>query len=177
MEKMLEDSPKLDEAIALHYAVSVRSCCLYVHGFTPSQLEIGQNIKLPSPFNDDLPALERCTTSPTIAKHLNALANTRKAFTKIETSCKLKKALIHLVHSHCDIKYAKGNSVFYKLPDEPRWQRPASVISVDGKVIISKHGSILQRVHPCRLQDIHHNNCETKDSKSNEHDIWILNGR
>ena len=28
----------------------------------------------------------------------------------------------------------------------------------------------MQRVHPCRLQHIDHNNCETKDSKSNEHD-------
>ena len=33
-----------------------------------------------------------------------------------------------------------------------------------------KHGSVLRRVHPCRLQHIHHNNCGTKDSKSNEHD-------
>ena len=25
-------------------------------------------------------------------------------------------------------------------------------------------------MHPCRLQHIHHNNCGTKDSKSNEYD-------
>ena len=119
MEKMLEDSPKLDEAIALHYAVLVRNCCLYVNGFTPSQLAIGQNPKLPSPFHDDLPVLEGCTTSPNIAKHLNALVNAQKAFTQIETSCKLKKALKHPVCSYCDIKYAQANPVFYKLPDEP----------------------------------------------------------
>ena len=56
MEKMLEDPPKLDEAIALHYAVSVRHSSLNVNGFTPSQLAIGLNTNLPSPFHDDLPA-------------------------------------------------------------------------------------------------------------------------
>ena len=108
MEKMLQDSPKLAEAIALHYAASVRNCCLYVNGFTSPQLAICQN-PLPSPFYDDLPVLEGCTTSATIVKH--ALANARKAFIQIETSCKLKKALKHPVRSYCDIKYSQGNSV------------------------------------------------------------------
>ena len=118
MKKMLEDSPKLDKALALHYAVSVRNCSFYVNGFTPSQLVIGQNPKLTSPFHDDLPALEGCATSPTIAKHLNSLANVWKAFTQIETSCKLKNALKHPVHSYCDIKYARDDSVFCKLLHE-----------------------------------------------------------
>ena len=116
------------------------------------------------------PALEGCTTSPTIAEHLNALVNARKAFTQIDTSRKLKKVLKYPVRSYCDIKYVQGISVFYKLPDEPRWQGAASVIGVHRKVIILKHGSVLRRLHPCRLQHIHHNNCGTKDSKSNEHD-------
>ena len=37
--------------------------------------------------------------------------------------------------------------------------------------MILKHSSVLRRVHPCRLQHIHQNNCETKYLKSNEHDI------
>ena len=46
----------------------------------------------------------------------------------------------------------------------------AKAIQFDGEVIILKHGSVLQRVHPCCSQHIHHTNCETKDLKSNEHD-------
>ena len=87
---------------------------MYVNGFTPSELAIGQSYLL-----DDLPALKRSTTGPIIAKHLIALANSQKAFTQLETSCKLKKALKHPVYSYCDIKYAQSNPVFYKLPDEP----------------------------------------------------------
>ena len=36
IEKMFEDSPNLDETLILNYAVSVRNCCLYENGFTPS---------------------------------------------------------------------------------------------------------------------------------------------
>ena len=57
IEKMSKVSPKLDENVALNYAVSVKNCCLYVSGFTPSQLALGQNPKLSSPFHD-MPALE-----------------------------------------------------------------------------------------------------------------------
>ena len=78
MESMLEDSPKLDEAIALHYAVSARNSCLYVNGFTPSQLTVCQNPNLPSPFHDDLPAQESFTTSSTIAKHFMHLQMPKK---------------------------------------------------------------------------------------------------
>ena len=46
MEKMLEDLPNVDENTALQYAVSARNYCLYVSGFTPGQLAIGQNPKL-----------------------------------------------------------------------------------------------------------------------------------
>ena len=40
MKKMLDDSPKLDEAIALHYAVSLRNCCLYVMNLHHPNLQL-----------------------------------------------------------------------------------------------------------------------------------------
>ena len=62
-KKTLEDLPNADSNTVLQYAVSVRNCCLYVCGFTPAQLAIGQNPKLPS----TLPVPEGCTTSSIIA--------------------------------------------------------------------------------------------------------------
>ena len=50
MEKMLENLPQLSEETALQYAVSIRTCSMYVHGFTPAQLAIGQNPRLLWPF-------------------------------------------------------------------------------------------------------------------------------
>ena len=80
MEKMLEDNPKLSESLALQYDTSIRNTCMFVHYFTPAQLAIGQNPRLPSALHDDLPALKGVTTSPTIATHLNAIASAQKAF-------------------------------------------------------------------------------------------------
>ena len=80
MQKMLEDLPQLSEETALHYAVSIRNCSMYVHGFTPTQLALGQNSRLPSALSDGLPALERKTTSSVIAENLNTIASAGKAF-------------------------------------------------------------------------------------------------
>ena len=63
MKKTIEDLPNADDNTVLQYAVSVRNCCLYVCGFTPAQLAIGQNPKLSSTFHDSLPVPEECTTS------------------------------------------------------------------------------------------------------------------
>ena len=149
---MLEDLPQLSEETALHarYAVSMKSCSMYVHGFTPAQLAIGQNPRLPSALSDGLPALEGKTTSSVIAEHLNTIASARKAFTSAQSSAKLKRH----IKSYCDAIYNHGDNVFYKLPDQGRWQGPAAVIGRDGKVGLIRHGSIYRRVHPCRLQHV-----------------------
>lgn len=82
MEKILEDNPKLSETLALQYTVSIRNTCMFVRGFFPAQLAIGQNPRLPSVLHDDLPALEGITSSPIINDHLNAIAAARKAFVR-----------------------------------------------------------------------------------------------
>ena len=50
MEKMLEDLRQLSEETASQYAVSIRNCSMYVHGFTPAQLATGQNLDCHRPF-------------------------------------------------------------------------------------------------------------------------------
>ena len=151
MEKMLEDKPKINEKMALNYAVAIRNTCMYVNGFTPAQLVFGQAPRLPSAFSDDLPALEGATTSSVVADHLNALAGARKAFASAENSAKLKKALLKPVRGYCDIIFKGGDQVYYKLPMENRWQGPAVVIGQDGKVVQIRYGNALRSVHPCRL--------------------------
>ena len=77
-------------------------------------------------------------------------ATARKAFAQTEISSKLLKALKHPVREYTNIFYQPGNSVYYKLPDD----QGGSCYS-DDKVVIICHGSVLQRVHPCRLQKVH----------------------
>ena len=139
MEKMLEET-------ALQYAVSIRNCSMYVHGFTPAQLAIGQNPRLPSALSDGLPALEGETTSPVIAEHLNTIVSARKAFASAQTSAKLKRALRKPIRSYCDAIYNHGDNVFYKLPDQRQCQGPGAVIGRDGKVVLIRRDSIYRRV-------------------------------
>ena len=80
-----------------------------------------QNPLLPSPFNNDLKASEGSSASPIIVEHLNAIANTRKAFVQAETSPKLHKALKHPLCSYCNNVFKQGHNIFYKLPQEKRW--------------------------------------------------------
>ena len=94
MKKMLADSPSLNENKTLEYTVSIWICCYFVKAFTPTQLGVGQNPWLPCLFNDDLPASKgSASTSPTLEKHLNVIANARKAFSQAETSRKLHEVL------------------------------------------------------------------------------------
>ena len=136
MEKMLEDLPQRSEGTALQYAVSIRNCSMYVHGFTPAQLAIGQNPRLPSAISDGLLALEGETTSSVIAEHLNTIESARKAFASAQTSAKLKRALRKPIRSYCDAIFNHGDNVFYKLPNQRWWQGPAAVIGRDGKVVL-----------------------------------------
>ena len=115
---MLKDLPNVDEETVLQYAASVRSCGLYVLGFTPAQLAIGQNQKLTSTFHDSLSALVGCTINFIIAQNLHVIFAARKAFVHAETSAKVKKALKHPVRQYCDIVFKPKGNVFYKLPTD-----------------------------------------------------------
>ena len=90
MEKMLEDLPQLPEETALQYAVSIRNCSMYVHGFTPAQLATGQNPRLPSALSDVLAALEK----PQALLLLNILIQThpcKKSFCVSSDQCQIEE--------------------------------------------------------------------------------------
>ena len=149
---MIEDSPETPVDMALQYAVSVSNCFMNVNGFTPAQLAIGQNIKLPSTSHDKLPTLEGVTSSPTIASHLNALAAAKKAFMQAEISSKICKALKHPVRQNADVVYKQGDCVFYKMDDDKRRHGEAFVIGLEEKNVMVKHGSVIRGVYSCHLQ-------------------------
>ena len=154
MDKMIEDCPTIAEETALQYAVSVRNCWMFVRGFTPCQLAFGHNPRLPTVNDAELPALSSETSSPVVAEYFNNLELARQAFVQAENSSKLKRALKKSVRSHCSAVFVNGDEVFYKNPNNRRWQGPATVIGQDRKVVLLRHGSVLRRVHPCRLQHV-----------------------
>ena len=114
MKKIFGGLPNVDKNKTFQHAVSVTNCCLYVPGFTPAQLAIGQNLKLPSTFHNSLPTLEGCTTSSIIAQNLNDITTSHKTFVHTETSAKVKKALKHPVRQYCVVVFKHDDNVFYK---------------------------------------------------------------
>ena len=55
----------------------------------------GKKSKLVICFNNNLPVLEKLTTSEIIATNLNAMHNTRKVFVHSESFEKLRRGLLH----------------------------------------------------------------------------------
>ena len=146
---MLEEDPGLSLDVALAWAVNAKNTMQNHLGFSPIQLVVGNNPNLPNVMINKLPAQEDGPMSIAVSRHLNALHAARKAFTKAESSERIKRALRHNVRVK-EVPFFQGENVFYKRDDNNRWRGPGRVIGQDGKVLFIRHGSQLIRVSTCR---------------------------
>jgi hypothetical protein len=121
-----------------------------VHGFSPYQLVFGRNPHLPSVLTDQAPALEGTIISSIIGKHIEALHSSRTAFTKSESSERIRRALRKQIRPS-GYRYQKGDRVYYKRPDVEKWKGPGVVIGQDGPLVFVRHGGICVRVHQYRI--------------------------
>ena len=151
MDKIIEDT-RCSIELALCWAVNAKNALMNVAGFSPFQLVLGTNPRLPSCISDDVPALTQVSTSKLIQDNLNALHAARAAFISCENDEKIKRALRTNVRGSGDIKYLTGDEVLYKRNESAQWHGPASVIGQIDQQVFVKHGSFYVRVHPCRLQ-------------------------
>ena len=140
LEKVLEEE-KCDLSTAVSWYVSAKNSLHNVNGFTPFQLSIGTNPKLPSTLSDELPALTTKPTSKVLSEHLYALHKAREAFVESENSDKIRRALTHNVRSSGDIKYNTGDSVYFKRDSSAAWHGPGKVLGQDGQQVLIKHSS------------------------------------
>ena len=93
MIKMKESDPNISPETCLRWALHAKNSLENCYGFSPFQLHIGYNPRLPSATRDGPPALEGVTKSQALAIHLNAMHLAREEFIKAESSAVLKKAL------------------------------------------------------------------------------------
>ena len=172
VQKMMEEDPQMSLEVALAWAVNAKNSMQNHLGFSPIQLVTGSNPNLPSVLTNNLPAQEEMTMSETVLKHLNALHSARRAFTKAESSERIKRALRHNVRVN-EETFMAGDKVFYKRDDSNRWRGPGKVIGQDGKILFIRHGSQLVRVATCRAlkMDAHMSNNENEEKLTtmNEH--------
>ena len=141
--------------IALQWCTTAKNSLQNVHGFSPYQLALGQNPKLPALLTNSLPAQETQPSSSEIVRHhLNALHKAREAFIQSENSAKLKRALTHNTRTSNDSIFINGDRVYYIRQGDTRWRGPAVVLGQDGQQFLLKHGGFYIRVHRCRLQHV-----------------------
>ena len=110
-----------------------------------------QGANLPNLMTDKLPALERVTTSQSVAAHINAMHGARKEFMVAQCDKKIRRVLRHKVRA-VERSYKAGEEVYYKGDsDRGVWRGPATVIGTRGTVAFLVHQGELGRVAACRL--------------------------
>ena len=132
LTKIIADSD-ISPQIALAWAFNAKNSLSNVHGFTPFQLAIGQNPKLPCSSTDSLPALTSQPTTKILKDNLVAIHKAREAFIEGENSERIKRALSHNVRTSGEIKYVSGDSVYFKRPKDNSWHGPGRVLGQDGQ--------------------------------------------
>ena len=147
---VLQDHPNMPLDTALAWACTAKNTLANVYGYSPYQLVLGQNPRLPNILEDPPPSWEVKSMSKKLTEHLTALHATRKEYVKTESCEKLKRALKHRIRTS-DTVYQYGDIVYYKREHEDRWKGPASVMFQDGKVIYIRHGGYGVKVSANRI--------------------------
>jgi len=113
MLKTKEDT-KCTWEVALCWALSAKNSMQMFGGFSANQLIMGRNPSFPNVIDDRLPALEESVVSKTVAENVNAMHSARQAFTKCESSNKIRRALQSQVRTSNNEFYHNGEKVMYK---------------------------------------------------------------
>ena len=97
---------KCNFELALLWAISAKNSLQNVHGFSPFQLALGQNPKLPTVISDNPQRLSgsECA-SKMLLENLTALQAAREALIKAENSSKIRRALNTNIRSYADNVY------------------------------------------------------------------------
>ena len=147
---VINDNPDMPLDTALAWACTAKNTLANVYGYSPYQLVLGQNPRLPNILEDSPPSWEVKSMSKKLTEHLTALHATRKEFIKTESCEKIKRALKHRIRTS-DTVYQYGDTVYYKRENEDRWKGPATVMFQDGKVIFVRHGGFGVKVSANRI--------------------------
>ena len=153
MMKTIKDTA-CDADMALAWAVSAKNALQNASGYSPNQLVFGRNTNMPTVLTDLPPALENTTASDIVRKNLEALHAARKNFIEAESSERVRRALRHKVRSYADQHYESGQKVFYRREGVKGWRGPGTVIGVESKCVLVRHGAAIYRCHPCHLMRV-----------------------
>lgn len=90
--------------------------------------------------------MDKLPMSARVGERISALHASRKAFTEVESSERIRRTIRKRFKTTDDI-YVTGDNVYYKRADCPEWKRPGVVIGQDGVVVFVRHGGTNVREH------------------------------
>ena len=150
VNKTMEDTG-CDLETALSWSISAKNSLSNVSGYSPNQLVFGKNPNFPSILNDDIPALESCSTSEVVRRTLNAIHCARNAFVSSESSERVRRALRMKLRTCNDTLVNNGDEVYYRRNNVKGWRGPGIVIGRDNNLVIVRHGGVFYRVPVCDI--------------------------
>ena len=153
MKKTIEEE-KCDPEIALAWAISAKNALHNNSGYSPNELIFGYNVNSLSVLTDKLPALEPHTTSDMVRIMQNARHTAMKNHIEVDASDKIRKALRAKTRTYADEHYEPGEKIYYQRPSDRGKRGPATVLGVDGQLVLVRHGGQFMRIHPCQLQKV-----------------------
>ena len=101
-----------------------------------------------------------------------AIHAARRAFTKVESSDRIHRALKHKVRVNNEF-FCNGDKVLFKRDDCNRWRGPGTVIDQDGKIVFIRYGEQLVRVNSCRLVKISNEQYEQSTPEHHSNDDQV----
>ena len=115
-------------------------------------------------MTDNLSELQGATTREILAKHLQTLHESRRAFIQSEADERIRRALQHKIRAAIQV-FNTNDRVFYKRERQNKRLGAVQVIFQDGQVLFVRHGGILVRVSSNKLihVDEQFNNNTDKD--------------
>ena len=154
MTLKIKEDTSCSSSTALCWALQAKNSMSNVYGFSPMQLVMGYNPKIPALDDDhvNLAQLEKKTSSDIVARNLNAMHQARKAFLEAQGSDRLTRALKGRIYQAYERQYFAGDKVFYRTGiKDTTWHGPGVVIGQYKKLVLVKHGGSFVRVHPAKL--------------------------
>ena len=149
IEKIMEDT-RVSLEISTCWAVNAKNSLCMVYGFSPYQLVMGRNPKIPNVLDSKTPTyLNESTCCKLVSDHLNSIYSARQEFTHAENSHRLKRALKEKIYPAANARFVNGDVVYFKR--EKIWKGPATVIGQDGKQVLMKNGGFVVKAHSSKV--------------------------
>ena len=154
----LDDEHKSTSAeILLSYAIFAKNCLVDNLGFSPHQRVYGRNPNIPNLNSKNICHTNQDYESDHVREHLNLLHKSRIAYMKAENSDRIKRALSARIFSS-DGPFFYGEKVFYWKESANKnacgWKGPGTVVGTEGKVVIVRHGSFINRCHETKVRRV-----------------------